>query len=189
MKNSHLSIISLVIILLASCVGSSENDDREQPIITDIRLTSSAMLGDTIMNGEDSILLNRNPYATIDTLIIGKSMFFSARFTDNDKLSSFRLNLDSVELAADPERIDRAYTYWQRYTSIFGKDTITISKQRFGTIPDSIAVDTKNLKLREGDYYVRVMCVDVAGNQTDTLKYSRDVKLFYRETLINSLHK
>ena len=185
----YLSVLFFILIALSSCMSNTENNDKEKPVISDIYYNFTLVKQDTLMYGiNDSILLNRNRDALIDTLIIGKPIYLSAHFHDNDQLSSYYLSLDSLEyMPADSIFADKAFTFKKGFSNIFAKKDTILVKQYFASIPDSISVGAGYLHTREGNYLLRIRCVDIAGNSTDSLGYTKEVKLFKRQTLLEKL--
>ncbi|WP_165020832.1 DUF4625 domain-containing protein [Dysgonomonas sp. ZJ279] len=182
------------IITFFSCEKSTESSDTEPPKIMDVKTNIKDAvvtdLGDSLFLNTDSLNIAR-----IDTIVLGHRILFSARFTDNEALSSYRIVIEVDSNNKGDESIKDATFYTNRGWTLFGqglesvkKDT-TIVKQNSiittETIEEMKAGDTvaKDYPVREGDYSFKVCCVDKAGNRDSLI---RTIRLLSSETILKS---
>ena len=190
MRNFCLTLILLITVpsvWFSSCSGSDDNDDNENPKVSDIRFN----FDDTIVYEGEVIKINdsknTDPNRT-DILVIGKMIYLTAFFEDNVALSGYKVVLDSI-----PENKgkgnDSVFTFQALGADIFGvKDTL-IKKNNLLIIPENLIRPQKNdtLQIWEGDYSMLVACGDKANN-VDSTSYVYTVKLYSRKTIYN-MHK
>ncbi|MDR0824982.1 MAG: DUF4625 domain-containing protein [Prevotella sp.] len=192
MKNFCLILIILIIVPAAwfsSCSGSDDYNDNEKPVISNVRFNSN----DTIIYNNETITINDslNTEANrIDTLVIGKIVYLTARFQDNLALSGYKVALDSV-LENRGNGKDSAYTFYALGANIFGekrdvKDTI-IRRNNLLTIPNFFlrAKTNETVPIREGEYSMKVVCGDKYGGENSRDSVISKVMLFSRETIYN----
>lgn len=192
--NSRFSLIITSVLfflsVLFSCEANTESKDNVPPQISKVAVNTR----DTILLDDGKILrLNLDSLSDnrIDTIILGHRIFFSARFSDNEALSSYKIILDTVPENKGDYPND-TILYVKRGWSIFGlKDTI-VSRQNNIITFDSIQGIRKNkfgidslgtYPVREGDYNFKVYCIDKAGNE-DFINHR--VRLLRRTTVLDN---
>jgi len=177
--------ILIIISLLYACIKDEISEDKEAPVISDIRVGAK----DTIIVTKDDgtreiVYINTSPAPEIDTLILGlrRRAAFSVRFTDDYGLSSYRVTIaeDSTKIppALDGDTVYYNVRSWglRRQT-----DTIIVNQQEI-TLTDSLRNPRgKYLPIREGIYRFIISCIDLNGNETEN---SVSVNLLYPETII-----
>lgn len=194
-KRFLLIVISVLctIIIFFSCEKSTESSDTEPPKIMDVKTNIKDAvvtdLGDSLFLNTDSLNIAR-----IDTIVLGHRILFSARFTDNEALSSYKIVID-VDPANEGNEGEDAIFYVSRGWTLFGqglesvkKDTTIVKQNNIittETIEEMKAGDTvaKDYPVREGDYSLKVCCVDKAGNRDSLI---RTIRLLKRETILKS---
>lgn len=190
-----LNIFLLFIFLIptlyfSSCSKDDGNDDLDAPSIWYAKIN----MHDTIYTSEGKlIILNDSTRVEhqIDTVVIGKWLFIDAAFWDEGKLSSFKVetnlrykyNGDALE---NPEMYkDSILKIMRRGNNIYNKDTAFVYGNRLVKISDSIARNyngkSVSLKLVEGDYDTKVVCMDIAGNK-DSIEFP--VRYLLRSSVI-----
>ena len=195
MKNSvlYLGLLAFFLIFVVSCAKT--DDDTERPVIHYVRLgwldTINVAKGDTIrlnVNGDDNIP---------DTLILKRYLNFEGHFSDNERLSTYMVYLDSIP-ENNGKREDSLYTFKVRKGSVSGKKEV-IDIHRTIALPDSLSYTTKDDKgntvtkkrgIREGAYKIKIELADQAGNVASPANGSENsekiVYLFYRQTIIDN---
>lgn len=175
MKKIFLSclLISLFTTLFFSCGEDTAINDSEPPVITDFRLFTQTNVDTLLYIGTDS-------------------NFFSARFTDDQGLSSFKIQISKTKNFSDTVFYNRGedsatVKYVKSWGSVWAKDTAIITKQVF-MIPSTVSfsypqnpntteeVLSLSKTVKTGDYWMLISCMDMAGN-TDSI-YKR-VRLIY----------
>lgn len=188
MKKLIIIILAISSIILYSCEKSTERNDFESPIISDIHLNISREAVDTI----GKIKINSNPDRDIDTLVIGRDIYISLRVSDNDCLSTLRVAINPIDPnnTGGPnnseELTEKYFTAMPKvYTGIFGKKDTTFTKVYFGNIPPYYKHSNGKdiINIIEGDYHLNVSAVDYSGNQSDTLAY-KVIKILSRESIL-----
>lgn len=187
MKKLIIIILAISFIVLYSCEKSTDRDDREPPIISDIRTNISGIeeTSDIIETTSGSIRINLNPDREIDTLVIGRNIYISLRVSDNDELSSLRVSIEPIDPKAPSSSTEKAFTAMPKtYSGVFGKKDTTFTKVYFGNVPPFYKGSNEEdiLTIIEGDYHLKVRAVDYSGNQTDSLAY-RIVRLLDPKTI------
>ncbi len=196
MKNIVLGLMSFVV--LASCFfacSEDENDnDKEAPRVSAIKIANN----DTIILSADNILyFNRGVDPAVDTLVTGRYIPLSIRLQDNRAVGSFKIricfdSLSQTRPAANTS--DTTIRVVKTWHEAFGKQdtTITWGRQQVTKcieIPDSVQVQRNNRRINiavtEGFYFLDVFCVDVSGNEMDSIR--RIAKITYRDKLVESL--
>ncbi|NDV96074.1 hypothetical protein D0T84_14295 [Dysgonomonas sp. 521] len=195
MRNFCLILISIIIvpsIWFSSCAKSETYDTDDKPVVSDVRFNfnDSLMYADgTLIKLNDSA--NTNP-DRIDTLILGKMVYLTARFQDNVGLSSYR-----VKLVIDSSRLtptnDSLLSFYSLGADIYSSnkhkiyDTV-IQKNTLITIPTYALRTNKETQLKDtvaiyqGDYIMQIACGNIAGNR-DSTSFSYRVKLLTRDSI------
>lgn len=178
-------------IVLSAFISSCDNEtdlhkDYTPPKISDVRIGSIDTIFD---NSGNRILINTNPKPEIDTLILNSRLSFSARFTDNYALSSFRLKLafDSISQPeaseAKPLSIVLGWPIYKDRGKTLVTDTL-ISNFNILPLADSIADGSgKNVPIREGKYIIKINLMDMAGLKDSVYV---PVRILYRNTILNN---
>lgn len=173
MKNLILFIILSFVstIIFVSCAEDENASDHTSPTISEVSIGS---LNDTIINDGVTLHFNRGDNRIIDTILIGQRIQLTARFRDNQALSSYfvKMRIDSGGLQRQEMgfgTIDTCLDVSRAWVTIFGHRDTTIIRQNDIIVPDSLSknVDgvSKNLQFRESLYYFDFRCIDKAGNE------------------------
>lgn len=186
----YVILFFVSVFCISSC--ASTDSDITPPVIGDIIINPN----DTINIGlDDTIKVNVGDVAVdIDTLILGHRLLFSADFSDNEKLSSYFIYLDSVPNSVSQTPVQDTIFFIKRaWTEIYGMKEYSFQDGANNEIyiPESISYqglkpgteDYVTLKrpLREGLCDLHVFLLDVAGNQT---KKTKKIMMLNRKTVI-----
>lgn len=195
MRNFCLILITIIIVpavWFSSCSKSETYDTDDTPIVSDVRFN----FDDSLMYADGTIIYLNDSTNTapgrIDTLIIGKIVYLTARFQDNIGLSSYR-----VKMVIDSSRLtptnDSLLSFYSLGADIYSsnkykiKDTI-IRKNTLITIPTYALRTDKETLLRDtvaiyqGDYIMQIACGNIAGNK-DSTSFAYRVKLLSRDSI------
>jgi len=183
MRKFSLFIILAIVsptLYFSSCAKVDDVDDNIRPVIMYAMMNVNDTLYKRNSDGTAEVIkLNdsTNLNHQIDTLVIGKWLYISAQFIDNYKLSTFKVETNlRYRYKGDPVENQESDTYKDSILevvklgrNIFGKDSITVTGNRLLQIPDTITRMYKNVPYRlgliAGDYPLKVVCMDVAGNR------------------------
>lgn len=198
MKKFNIFLLSIIIVpcLYFSSCAKDENEDFDAPSILYVRMN----LHDTLYNKEgQKIILNdsTNLDYLIDTVVMDKWLFIDAAFLEEGSgLSSFKVETE-LRYKYNGDRLEDHEMYkdsilkiMRRGNNIYDKDTAFIYGNRLVKLTDSIARNYKGtsvpLKLVEGDYDTKVVCMDIAGNK-DSIIFP--VRYLYRSTVLKNRMK
>lgn len=179
--------MSFFSIYFSSC-AKEENSENEKPVMSEIsiNLNDTIMYFDLITNKRKTLKFNDSisrskidPSNRIDTVIIGKWMYISARFVDEGGLSTFKVGdtltyKDINSNKADP--LDSILNIVKLGESIFNKKDVYVFRNRLIQLPDTLRREGiaygKNrrdtlIRISE-DYKLLVACMDKAGNKDST---------------------
>lgn len=142
-----------------------------------------------IVSPLDKILINTGTSGP-DTLLCNNTVYFKGRFTDNYGLSSFRLKMmyDSIsqpEPSADKAifRIQKGWMIYDNSSTENIKETSITNLAAF-SIPESVQdLSGNNLPVREGQYFLQVNVMDLAGNKDSV---NIPVIVLYQKTIIDN---
>lgn len=197
MRRFSLFIIlcALMQVLYFSSCGEDENDDdKQRPKIEHASMNVNDTLYVTDINyspQEMSLKLNDslNVNHEIDTLTIGKWMYINAGFSDDKSLSTFKVEL-KLKYRSRPDEegkqkeLDSLFVKLGR--NIYGKDSIVVNRNRLLLLTDTLNrnIDSTpfRLGLVEGDYPLKVVCVDVSGKRDSVIF---PVRVLLRKTIYN----
>lgn len=184
-----LFITSSLLFLFSFLSCSLEDSNKTNPEVLYFRLN----VNDTIMSGEKVIKINDSTNMRtdrIDTLVLGKRIYFSAIFADDEALSLYNLKIDTA--AANVGNVgDTIFHLIKSGSTIFNKKIDTIIRYPISNLPiwQIRPATNDTLLVRKGDYIVSVSCMDKAGNQ-DTISYkNRKIKIMSREEIIKARYK
>lgn len=181
------ALMSFFSIYFSSC-AKEENSENEKPVMSEIsiNLNDTIMYFDLITNKRKTLKFNDSisrskidPSNRIDTVIIGKWMYISARFVDEGGLSTFKVGdtltyKDINSNKADP--LDSILNIVKLGESIFNKKDVYVFRNRLIQLPDTLRREGiaygKNrrdtlIRISE-DYKLLVACMDKAGNKDST---------------------
>ncbi|WP_419034431.1 hypothetical protein [Dysgonomonas gadei] len=192
MRNFCLFIVSLILLtgLYFSSCAKVEDDETEPPAISDVRINKNdtLMYGNLVVRINDS--LNENPNR-MDTVITKKWMYIYARFTDNEGLSTFKveINPEYKDKRGRESVKDSIMPVVRLGQMIFNQKDITVYRNRLVQIPDTITRTRKDgdklvmdtLVLTQKIYDMKVAVIDKAGNGDSIMDYK--VILMNRKTL------
>lgn len=192
MRNFCLFLVSLILLtgLYFSSCAKVEDDETEPPTISDVRINKNdtLMYGNLVVKINDS--LNTNPNR-IDTVITKKWMYIYARFTDNEGLSTFKveINPEYKDKRGRESVKDSIMPVIKLGQMIFNQKDITVYRNRLAQIPDTITRTRKDgeklvmdtLVLTQKIYDMKVAVIDKAGNGDSIMDYK--VVLMNRKTL------
>ncbi|MBF0651005.1 hypothetical protein IR083_19495 [Dysgonomonas sp. GY75] len=192
MRNFCLFIVSLILLtgLYFSSCAKVEDDETEPPAISDVRINKNdtLMYGNLVVRINDS--LNENPNR-MDTVIATKWMYIYARFTDNEGLSTFKveINPEYKDKRGRESVKDSIMPVVRLGQMIFNQKDITVYRNRLVQIPDTITRTRKDgdklvmdtLVLTQKIYDMKVAVIDKAGNGDSIMDYK--VILMNRKTL------
>ena len=192
MRNFCLFIVSLILLtgLYFSSCAKVEDDETEPPGISDVRINKNdtLMYGNLVVRINDS--LNENPNR-MDTVITKKWMYIYARFTDNEGLSTFKveINPEYKDKRGRESVKDSIMPVVRLGQMIFNQKDITVYRNRLAQIPDTITRTRKDgeklvmdtLVLTQKIYDMKVAVIDKAGNGDSIMDYK--VVLMNRKTL------
>lgn len=192
MRNFCLFIVSLILLtgLYFSSCAKVEDDETEPPAISDVRINKNdtLMYGNLVVRINDS--LNENPNR-MDTVITKKWMYIYARFTDNEGLSTFKveINPEYKDKRGRESVKDSIMPVVRLGQMIFNQKDITVYRNRLVQIPDTITRTRKDgdklvmdtLVLTQKIYDMKVAVIDKAGNGDSIMDYK--VVLMNRKTL------
>ncbi|SBV93238.1 hypothetical protein [uncultured Dysgonomonas sp.] len=192
MRNFCLFLVSLILLtgLYFSSCAKVEDDETEPPTISDVRINKNdtLMYGNLVVKINDS--LNTNPNR-IDTVITKKWMYIYARFTDNEGLSTFKveINPEYKDKRGRESVKDSIMPVIKLGQMIFNQKDITVYRNRLAQIPDTITRTRKDgeklvmdtLVLTQKIYDMKVAVIDKAGNGDSIIDYK--VVLMNRKTL------
>lgn len=198
MKKFNVFLLSIFLIptLYFSSCAKEDDDDFEVPSILYARMN----MHDTLYT-KDAIKITLNDSTIvgyeIDTVVIGKWLFIDAAFLDKGRgLSSFKVetelrykyggnNSENLEMYKDS-----ILKIMRRGNNIYGRDTAFIYGNRLVKIADSISRNYNGtsvpLKLVEGDYDTKIVCMDIAGNK-DSIEFP--VRYLSRSSVIKARQK
>lgn len=192
MRNFCLFIVSLILLtgLYFSSCAKVEDDETEPPTISDVRINKNdtLMYGNLVVRINDS--LNTDPNR-MDTVITKKWMYIYARFTDNEGLSTFKveINPEYKDKRGRESVKDSIMPVVRLGQMIFNQKDITVYRNRLVQIPDTITRTRKDgdklvmdtLVLTQKIYDMKVAVIDKAGNGDSIMDYK--VILMNRKTL------
>lgn len=192
MRNFCLFIASLILLtgLYFSSCAKVEDDETEPPAISDVRINKNdtLMYGNLVVKINDS--LNDNPNR-MDTVIATKWMYIYARFTDNEGLSTFKveINPEYRDKRGRENVKDSIMPIIKLGQMIFNQKDITVYRNRLVQIPDTITRTRKDgdklvmdtLVLTQKIYDMKVAVIDKAGNGDSIMDYK--VVLMNRKAL------
>lgn len=192
MRNFCLFIVSLILLtgLYFSSCAKVEDDETEPPTISDVRINKNdtLMYGNLVVRINDS--LNTDPNR-MDTVITKKWMYIYARFTDNEGLSTFKveINPEYKDKRGRESVKDSIMPVVRLGQMIFNQKDITVYRNRLVQIPDTITRTRKDgdklvmdtLVLTQKIYDMKVAVIDKAGNGDSIMDYK--VVLMNRKTL------
>ncbi|MDR1714746.1 MAG: hypothetical protein LBS20_02765 [Prevotella sp.] len=192
MRNFCLFIVSLILLtgLYFSSCAKVEDDETEPPTISDVRINKNdtLMYGNLLVKINDS--LNDNPNR-MDTVIATKWMYIYARFTDNEGLSTFKveINPEYRDKRGRENVKDSIMPIIKLGQMIFNQKDITVYRNRLVQIPDTITRTRKDgdklvmdtLVLTQKIYDMKVAVIDKAGNGDSIMDYK--VVLMNRKAL------
>lgn len=192
MRNFCSFIVSLILLtgLYFSSCAKVEDDETEPPAISDVRINKNdtLMYGNLVVRINDS--LNENPNR-MDTVITKKWMYIYARFTDNEGLSTFKveINPEYKDKRGRESVKDSIMPVVRLGQMIFNQKDITVYRNRLVQIPDTITRTRKDgdklvmdtLVLTQKIYDMKVAVIDKAGNGDSIMDYK--VILMNRKTL------
>ncbi|MFV0311146.1 MAG: hypothetical protein ACK5KN_05795 [Dysgonomonas sp.] len=192
MRNFCLFIVSLILLtgLYFSSCAKVEDDETEPPVISDVRINKNdtLMYGNLVVKINDS--LNDNPNR-MDTVIATKWMYIYARFTDNEGLSTFKveINPEYRDKRGRENVKDSIMPIIKLGQMIFNQKDITVYRNRLVQIPDTITRTRKDgdklvmdtLVLTQKIYDMKVAVIDKAGNGDSIMDYK--VVLMNRKAL------
>jgi len=179
--------MSFFSIYFSSC-AKEENSENEKPVMSEIsiNLNDTIMYFDLITNKRKTLKFNDSisrskidPSNRIDTVIIGKWMYISARFVDEGGLSTFKVGdtltyKDINPNKADP--LDSILNIVKLGESIFNKKDVYVFRNRLIQLPDTLrregiayGENRRDTLIRiSEDYKLLVACMDKAGNKDST---------------------
>lgn len=184
-----VSLILLTGLYFSSC-AKVEDDETEPPVISDVRINKNdtLMYGNLVVKINDS--LNDNPNR-MDTVIATKWMYIYARFTDNEGLSTFKveINPEYRDKRGRENVKDSIMPIIKLGQMIFNQKDITVYRNRLVQIPDTITRTRKDgdklvmdtLVLTQKIYDMKVAVIDKAGNGDSIMDYK--VVLMNRKAL------
>ncbi|GAB6121360.1 hypothetical protein [Dysgonomonas termitidis] len=192
MRNFCLFIVTLILLtgLYFSSCAKVEGDETEPPAISDVRINKNdtLMYGNLVIKMNDS--LNDNPNR-MDTVIATKWMYIYARFTDNEALSTFKveINPEYKDKRGRENVKDSIMPIVKLGQMIFNQKDITVYRNRLLQIPDTITRTRKDgdvsvmdtLVLSQKIYDMKVAVIDKAGNGDSIMDYK--VVLMNRKSL------
>lgn len=179
--------MSFFSIYFSSC-AKEENSENEKPVMSEIsiNLNDTIMYFDLITNKRKTLKFNDSisrskidPSNRIDTVIIGKWMYISARFVDEGGLSTFKVGDTLTYKDIDPNKadpLDSILNIVKLGESIFNKKDVYVFRNRLIQLPDTLRREGiaygKNrrdtlIRISE-DYKLLVACMDKAGNKDST---------------------
>jgi hypothetical protein len=176
-------------LYFSSC-AKVEDDETEPPVISDVRINKNdtLMYGNLVVKINDS--LNDNPNR-MDTVIATKWMYIYARFTDNEGLSTFKveINPEYRDKRGRENVKDSIMPVIKLGQMIFNQKDITVYRNRLVQIPDTITRTRKDgdklvmdtLVLTQKIYDMKVAVIDKAGNGDSIMDYK--VVLMNRKAL------
>ncbi|GEM_PF-1630650 len=181
------ALMSFFSIYFSSC-AKEENSENEKPVMSEIsiNLNDTIMYFDLITNKRKTLKFNDSisrskidPSNRIDTVIIGKWMYISARFVDEGGLSTFKVGdtltyKDINPNKADP--LDSILNIVKLGESIFNKKDVYVFRNRLIQLPDTLrregiayGENRRDTLIRiSEDYKLLVACMDKAGNKDST---------------------
>lgn len=181
------ALMSFFSIYFSSC-AKEENSENEKPVMSEIsiNLNDTIMYFDLITNKRKTLKFNDSisrskidPSNRIDTVIIGKWMYISARFVDEGGLSTFKVGDTLTYKDIDPNKadpLDSILNIVKLGESIFNKKDVYVFRNRLIQLPDTLRREGiaygKNrrdtlIRISE-DYKLLVACMDKAGNKDST---------------------
>lgn len=182
MKNLCLAIIFLTVVPMVwfSSCAKVESDDTQNPVVSEVRFNTD----DTIMWKGDTIRINSSKNTSenrIDTLVIGKIIYMTARFTDNVALSGYIVRMDSVQPSI--QKKDSAFIFKTTGLNIFRKTDTIIKLNKLIQIPDTLSGRNAKVRkpVRQGDDYKMWVVVGDMANNRDSI--SPRVKLLTRDSI------
>ena len=189
MRHFCLFIVSLILLagLYFSSCAKVEDDERERPSISDVRINKNDTLRfeNLVVKINDS--LNTNPNR-MDTVITGKWLYIYARFTDNEALSTFKVEINPIykDKRGRETVKDSIMPVVKLGQNIFNHKDITVYRNRLAQIADTITRThrdgvTDTLALIHGIYDLKVAVIDKAGNGDSIMDYK--VVLMNRKAL------
>lgn len=195
MKKIIFSFLGIIILttIFFSCKDEEFKDDHSAPLIEDIKVNWGDTLRFKREGLQDTIItintdtLNIPEGGRVDTVVLGKNLFFSGYLSDDQGLSSLLLRISKTDFPTiDQENGDSALVKYKVWSTIFGKKDTTISKLNVYHIEDSIAgaKDGKMqfFKVSQGIYNFSVVCMDQAG-KLDSVVHK--VFLIRRDSIFN----
>lgn len=185
----YISLFLVFVFGMSSCANT--DSDTTPPVIGNIFINPN----DTINIGPgDTLRVNVGDDESADILILGHRLLFRAEFSDDEKLSSYFIHLDSVKESISQTPVKDTVFYIKRaWTDIYGMKQYSFEDEANGEIyvPDVLKYTAKdpttgdnvtlNLPLREGFCDLNVSLLDVAGNQVNKTKR---IIMLSRETVI-----
>lgn len=198
MKKFNLFLLFIFLIpsiYFSSCLKEDE-EDLDTPSIEYARMN----MHDTIYTNEGiKIILNDSisPDHKEDTVVMDKWLYIDAKFQDKGRgLSSFKVEVELLykyigDNSVNPEIYkDSILKIMRRGNNIYGEKEANIYGNRLVKMTDSIVRNNKGelipLKLVEGKYDTKVVCVDIAGNK-DSITFP--VRYLYRSTVLKNRAK
>ena len=192
MKTKLLYILILIFSVLCVVSCAKTDNDNTDPVIGEVVLNPN----DTInVAPGDTIRFNVDKDALIDTLVTKRRIIFSAHFSDDVALSSYKIYIDTA-----PGNIgtgqDTVYSYKNRWITIFDKKDYFFEDKANTDIyiTDSLGYSAKSpitgkdttlqKPIREGLYYMDIYCLDVAGNESSMRRI--EFMLLNRQTIIDN---
>jgi hypothetical protein len=173
----------------SSC-AKVEGDETEPPAISDVRINKNDTLvfGNLTVRINDSLNVNPN---RMDTVIATKWMYIYVRFTDNEGLSTYKVEINpEYKDKRGRENIeDSIMPIVKLGQMIFNQTDITVYRNRLVQIPDTITRMRKDadglimdtLALTQKIYDLKVAVIDKAGNGDSIMDYK--VVLMNRKAL------
>jgi hypothetical protein len=197
MRNFCLLIIVIILFpafYFSSCAKDDDSDDNQKPTVSDVAFNmndtlwyGTDLVNPSVLRLNDSIEKRKNP-ELIDTIVIGKWLNISARFQDNNRLSTFKVR--GVVNYQDKDGNVYLDTILRTGLNIFGMQDTAVYKNRLILISaDSLqkynAQQKKYVKagIKEGLYELRVYCIDATGKvNLDSLK-PYTIQILNRQTV------
>ncbi|MBK5720571.1 hypothetical protein JGH11_06775 [Dysgonomonas sp. Marseille-P4677] len=190
MRNFCLLILLLICIpaIYFSSCAKVENDEKDLPVMSEIsiNLNDTIMYLDPLTNKRRALKFNDSisrskidPKDRVDTVIIGKWMYISARFKDEGGLSTFKAGDTLVYKDINDNKnnkLDSALKIVKLGQSIFGQTDIYVSRSRLIQLPDTIRRTgiaygnqrNDTLIRRTENHKLLVACMDKSGNKDST---------------------
>lgn len=193
MKKIILSLLFITVFttILFSCKDDEFKNDHSAPVIEDIKVNWGDTLKFKTGDQQDTIIrINTDTLSIpeggrVDTVVLGKKLFFSGHLSDDNGMSTLLLRISKTDYPTIEEAGgDTALVKYKVWTTIFGKRDTIISRLDAFHIDDSIS-GRRDGKLQyfdvaQGIYNFSVVCMDQAG-KADSVVHK--VYLIHRDSI------